>query len=369
MHDAQFPLQVNVGEFSIGGGTIYEHHEQFSGGVEVGVSLADGVQHQADMPDMVSYENYSFLAHDECHSLAIIPHQNQSGLSLFMDMDAKQQLELRSECGSGSGVWEAADAGLWAFPLVICLVCWFLLRMIGCYLDWKKFGGYGSLKSQIGTQVCKYIILTVGASIAVAPILNMEQTEGCEQMLTTMYSNRMQMAVMVGLILLILAMLRVVYWVYKGEDDEPDNTKSQKLDLERRFARSIKILLGIEEPEVPTTWYKKCLEASVPTILISATLMLFIFQVWTMCTLSWVFSWGFLFDFHWKWPKIQVTGQITAFQVLALGLWCLDTIGVVAAAFSKANDAVELAQDVAEMAQDAADNLRRSSVSEGTNAV
>lgn len=349
MHEAQFPLQVQVGEFSIGGGTIYDGG-QVSGGVEVGVSVADGVQHQVDM---VTYENYSFLEQDECHSLAIIPHQNQSGLFLFMDMLAHGQLALRSECGGGTGVWEAADDGLWAFPLVICLVCWFLLRMTGCYLDWKQFGGFGSLRSQICTQVCKYIILTVGANIAVAPILNMEQTEGCEQMLTSMYSNRMQIAVMVGLVFLILAMLRVVYWVFMGEDDNPDTTDAAELDLEMRFARSIKMCLGIVQSEAP--WYIRCAEASVPTILIIATLMLFIFQVWTMCKLSWAFSWGFLFDFHWKWPKIELTGQITAFQVLAMCLWSLDTVGVVTAFLSKADTAVQKARDAVEAAQDVAE--------------
>lgn len=349
LHDAHFPLQVKLGEFSVGGGTIYDAG-QLSGGVEVGMSLSDGVQQQVDR---ISYQNYSSLDHDECQTLAILPHQNESGLFLFMDMHVHKQLTLRNECGGGTGSWEAADGdGVWAGPLVICFACWFLLRMAGCFLDWNRFGGSGSRLSQIGTQVCKYMILTVGASVAIAPILNMEQTDGCEQLLTSLYSGRMQIVVMAGLVPLVLAVSRVVWLVHK-KDDDPDDETSVKLNLGKRFKSNFKKCLFLKQSDSPC--WRNWLKALVPTILIAATLVLLLLQLWTIYTLSWEFSWGFLFDWHWTWPKIELTGKITAFQVLAKCLWLLDTVGVVTDSLSKADTALESAKNVVD---DVADSVR-----------
>lgn len=143
----------------------------------------------------VAVSDAKTIVDDECQLM--IPRVGDKYLLLTGETGG--QVPLRGFCGGEEpGLWieggsEEGGKGVAVLSMQGCILIWFVLRLYAMAIDFATTSGMNtesSFGAKYAFDFCIYAFFTVGCSILLAPIQNLEASELCPQLVTTYYSAR-----------------------------------------------------------------------------------------------------------------------------------------------------------------------------------
>jgi len=223
--------------------------------------------------------------------------------------------------------WELGTTTLYKDALIASMIGWFVLRVIGIVLEgFILFAGANSESGwvgQLGMNIFQILIFTFACSLLYSPIMNMNVSAKCPQIVTSYYSY--QVATVFSFLAFVLVIDFGIITFYVVSNAEVAQAANSAFGFLWMLAR-----VGKDKSE--STNDKQALLGyammAVPASMLAIILIAIACKFYEIVQISWSVVFSLQFSWKVRFPAFSLSAHLNAFHIIATLLTVSDYLNM-----------------------------------------